>query len=879
VHDAVTTFLFTDIEGSTRLWEQDPDRMRPALARHDAIVRDAVERHNGHVVKMTGDGLHAAFADSLDAVLATLELQRALADPQATEGLELRVRCGVHAGHSEGRDGDFYGSVVNRAARIMAAAHGGQMLLSQAVVENVAPRLPPPLSLRDLGLVRLRDLGGAERLYQLVEPSLRSDFPALRSLEGTPNNLPQAVSSFIGRSREIAEVGKLLARHRLVTLVGMGGLGKTRLSLHVAAESLDEYPDGVWLVELGPLQEAHRVALAIAATLGVKEEGGRSIEEALARHVKDRAMLVLLDNCEHLLESSAAAARHLLSSGAKVRVLATSREPLRIAGESSYVISGLPIPGPLEAMVPEALANYESVQLFVDRASAALPGFDLDVDNATAIAAICHRLDGIPLAIELAAARARSISIPQIAARLKDRFRLLTSGDPTAMPRQRTLRALIDWSHDLLPDAERALFRRLAIFAGGWTLAAAEEVCAEDSQAEDVLELMSRLVEKSLVNLDAGQNRYAMLETVREYALQLLVDSGDLERIGGRHFGYFLTLATAAKAQPAPARMEWFAVLDAERGNIAVAHAWAGRAPGLARDGLRLVDAMKLYWADRGLLELGHRMTAEAIARDGAQDVSPYRAAALFNLGQFRYFMGRYAEARSTLEQSLAMARSLHDSNVLPRVLQTLGMVAIGEGKLTDARTWLEEAVQASREGGDKRSLAGAVNALAMLLRVKGEFPDALPLYRQMVDLAREAGDREAESIGLLNLSMLFSETGDLSGAVRCLCDALSIAEEIGSINACQSGLEVCAGLAAMQGEWVQAARFYGAAEAAALRTGAKRDAADEAFLSPRIARARRGLGESAFAAATSDGMHLMTERASFEARAWLASASATLPA
>jgi predicted ATPase/class 3 adenylate cyclase len=877
VHDAVTTFLFTDIEGSTRLWEEDPARMRPALARHDGIVRGAVERRQGRVVKMTGDGLHAAFTDPLDAVLASVELQQALAQPGATEGLELRVRCGLHAGVSEGRDGDFYGSVVNRAARIMAAAHGGQILLSHSVVEHAAERLPSALSLRDLGMVRLRDLGGAERLYQLVAPELRSEFPALRTLEGTPNNLPQAVSSFVGRTREIADVARLLARHRLVTLVGMGGLGKTRLSLHVAAESLDEHLDGVWLVELGPLKEAQRVPLAIAATLGVKEEGGRPIEEALARHVKDRAMLVMLDNCEHLLEASATAARHLLSSGANVRVLATSREPLRIAGESTYVISGLPVPGPLEAMVPEALEGYESVQLFVDRAAAALPGFEMDEDNATPIAAICHRLDGIPLAIELAAARCRSISVPQIASRLKDRFRLLTGGDPTAMPRQRTLRALIDWSYDLLPDEERVLLRRLAIFAGGWTLEAAEAICGEDVAGIYVVDLLSRLVEKSLVIHEVDLHRYAMLETVREYALERLLQSGELETVADRHFEHFLDLCARAKPKLAPGDPPTLAMLDAERENIAAAHARAGQSAERAVDGLRLVDAMKLYWVKRGLLEMGHRMTEEAILRADAQGETPLRAAVLLNLGQFRYFMGRYAEAANALEASLALARAVHDAAGLPRVLQTLGMVAIGQGKLGDARARMKEAIDAAVQIGDQRSLAGAVNALAMLLRVEGDFHGALPLYRRAVELFREVGDREAECIPLLNLAMSFAETGGPSEALQALADALRIAHEIGSVNVVQSGLEVCAGLAAMRRDWKQAARFYGAAESAAGRTGVRRDAADEAFLAPRMKQARTELGESSFAAAAAEGMRLEPERASLEARSWLAAATAAM--
>lgn len=870
MHDAVTTFLFTDIEGSTRLWEQEPERMRHALARHDAIVRGAVDSHGGSVVKMTGDGVHAAFDDALGAILCTLELQRSLADPQLTAGLELRVRCGLHAGHSEGRDGDFYGTVVNRAARIMAAAHGGQVLASQAVVEKVATRLPSPVSMRDLGFVRLRDLGGAERLFQLVAPPLRQDFPALRSLEGTPNNLPQAVASFVGRAREIAEVDKLLTRHRLVTLVGMGGLGKTRLSLHVAAESMDAYPDGVWLVELGPLREAHRVALAVAATLGVKDEAGRPIEDALARHVKDRTLLVILDNCEHLLESSATVARHLLSSGANVRVLATAREPLRIAGESSYVISGLPVPGPLEATVPGALAQYASVQLFTDRAAAAVPGFELDADNATAIAAICHRLDGIPLAIELAAARTRSLSVMQIAARLKDRFRLLTSGDPTAMPRQRTLRALIDWSHDLLPDDERRLFRRLAVFAGGWTLEAAEAVCA-DGEDDAVLDLVARLVEKCLVEFDEPSLRYRMLETVREYALERLGATDEAGALRARHLDYFTAFAERAKPHLAgPEQREWIARLDLERENLLSAHEFAGRDAASATAGLRLVNALKLFWISRGLVELGHAVTVAALDRNGTNGPTVLRAQGLFHAGHLLYAMGRYAEAKRRLEESLAIARAMGSEQGIATVLQPLGMSAMGEGDMETARACLEEALQLAERRAEKRSLAAAINALAQFHRVDGRAAASLPMFERVQALARELGDGQAEAVGGLNHAMVMIDQGDSARAAAMTLAALELSSSARSSPVLQSVLEVAAGLAALMQEWERAARFYGAAEAQARASGVRRDPADELFLAPRINAVRASLGASAFDHAAAEGGRLELAAAVEEARRWL---------
>lgn len=871
MHDAVTTFLFTDIEGSTRLWEQEPERMRPALARHDAIVRAAVENNRGRVVKMTGDGLHAAFGDPIDAINATLELQQKLAVAQS-EGLELHVRCGLHAGSSEGRDNDFYGTVVNRAARIMGAAHGGQMLLSQAVADLVASRLPMALTLRDLGFVRLRDLASPERLYQLLAPGVRSEFSALRSLEGTPNNLPQAMSSFVGRARDLAGVQRLLEAHRLVTLVGMGGLGKTRLSLHVGAESLEEYRDGVWLVELGPLQEAHRVALEIASTLGVKEEGGRPIEEALARHVKDRAMLVILDNCEHLLDSCAAAARLLLSSGADVRVLATSREPLRIAGECTHVIAGLSVPGPREALVAEAAAQFESVRLFVDRASAASPGFELSADNVTFVAAICNRLDGIPLAIELAAARTRSISVAQIATRLKDRFRLLTVGDPTGLPKQRTLRAMIDWSHDLLPEAERALFRRLAVFAGGGTLEAAESVCAHGLvRSEGVLDLLSRLVEKSLVTFDEPTQRYRMLETVHEYAVERLVASEDAAATGDRHLEYFVAFAEAAKPQLAgPEQRQWLARIDAERENILSAHEWAGRSPEHGPAGLRMVNSVKLYWMNRGLVELGHRVTREALERDGAREPDIARAQGLFNVGQLLYYMGRYADAAGQLGAALAIARTLGDERGIATVLQPMGMAAMGQGDMRTARDCLEEALELAERCGEKRSLAAAINALAQFHRVNGNAESSGPMFERMKHLARDLGDIETEAIGALNHAMVLIDQGEAAEAGRMALVALDLSLTVRSRPATQSVLEVSAALAVLQKDWVRAAQFFGAAEMQTANTGLHRDPADELFLTPKIMQARNALGEDAFSRAEQLGREWPYANAMEEVDRWL---------
>jgi class 3 adenylate cyclase len=422
---AVATILFTDIEGSTRLWDKEPERMRPALARHDAIVRTLIEDHRGIVIKLTGDGVYAAFGDPVDAVEAALKLQLALADPDATNGVPLRVRCGLHTGAIEHRD-DYFGSAVNRGARIMSAAHGGQVILSQSVVDSMAGKLPETVSLRDLGSVRLRDLSRHERVYQVVHPQLRQDFPALRSLEATPNNLPQQVSSFIGREEVLQQVKKAFGTTRLLTLLGVGGLGKTRLSLQIGADVMDDYPDGVWFIELAPLTDPQLVPQAVATALGVVEESGRPVQEALVKHVHDRKLLLILDNCQHLALAAAELAKALLQAGQAIKVLATSRESLHISGETTFSVPPLAVPPKHRPIALTALGEYESVRLFAERAVAAKPGFAMTEKNAQAIAEICRTLDGIPLAIELAAARVRALPIEAIAARLSDRFRLPT---------------------------------------------------------------------------------------------------------------------------------------------------------------------------------------------------------------------------------------------------------------------------------------------------------------------------------------------------------------------------------------------------------------------------------------------------------------------
>ena len=869
----LVTFLFTDIEGSSRLWEQVPDRMRSALARHDALARGAVERHHGRVVKMLGDGMHAAFDVPSDAVEAIVELQLALAESPGSSELPLRIRCGLHVGNVERRDGDFFGSVVNRAARIMSVAHGGQVLLSNAVADQVMENLGDDLALRDLGEVRLRDLARPERVFQLVHPKLRQDFPALRSLESTPNNLPQQVTLFVGRERELAELRRLLGSTRLLTLLGPGGIGKTRMALHAAAEALDDYPDGVWFVDLASLSDASLVAQATASVLGVKDQPDHTLIEVLLRYVADKRMLLVLDNCEHLLHACAELISQMLRAAAQLRVLAGSREPLRIGGETIFPVPALAFPDARAQITAATLERYEAARLFVQRAKASNPTFEVTERNAGVVVDICRRLDGIPLAIELAAARVRALTIETIAARLSDRFRLLVGGDQTALPRQQTLRALIDWSYELLAPAEQLLLERLSVFAGGWTLEAAEAIGADDDlDRSSVLDVLSNLVDRSLVALDAGGSRYRLLETVRAYAKERLDRSHAAKVVRTRHLEYFVAFAESARTSlNGREQAQWLLRLDDERENVLAAHEWASQAQNGGELGLRLAYALGTYWFMRGQSGLCLRLIAEALARPGAQPRTRARSRALFAAGQQFCFTGRYEQARELLEESLAIGRELDDRDHIASVLQPLGMAAFGRGDMVAARQHMQDAVELARALGNRGELAAALNGLAQLLRVEGDLDRAEPLYHDVVSLAREEGDGESVAVGLLNLSMLFLGRGDALRARRMLVEIFDIALHTGSKPVGQSALDVTASYCVATGLNVEAARLFGAAQEQIASTGLQRDPADEAFLLPRRERARTELGPDAFASAESAGRSLSYDEAIVEARSRLA--------
>ena len=573
------TFLFTDIEGSTKLWEAHPEVMRAALARHDILMRGAIVSANGYVFKTVGDAFCAAFAMAPDAVSAVLVAQLAIVAEPWPDETRIKVRMALHTGTVESRDGDYFGPALNRVARLLPSGHGGQTLLSQTTYDLVRDTLPDAVSLHDLGAHQLKDLARPEQVYQLQHPGLPSDFPPIKSLSTHRNNLPQQLTSFIGREKEIAAVRALMGTHRLLTLIGAGGCGKTRLSMQVAADSLEQFPDGAWLVELASLSNPGLVTQTVATILGVKEEPGKPITQTLTEHLKHKRLLLLLDNCEHLLEVCTKLADMLMRQCPGVKLLASSREALGIAGEQTFRVPSLTLPERKQTHTPQNLSTYESVQLFIDRALLVRADFQVTNQNAPSLASLCCHLDGIPLAIELAAARVRTLAVEEIDGKLDQRFRLLTGGSRTALPRQQTLRSLIDWSYDLLHELDKLLLQRLSVFAGGWTLAAAEQVCAGEGVADgEILDLLTSLSDKSLVaaELQGGHSRYRLLETMRQYARERLLESGGGEAVRERHREYFLALAEEAEPNLKGAEQaEWLQRLEAEHDNLRLALDWS----------------------------------------------------------------------------------------------------------------------------------------------------------------------------------------------------------------------------------------------------------------------------------------------------------------
>ena len=776
------TFLFTDLEASTRLWEEHPEAMHAAMARHDEILRGAIEAHGGSVVKMTGDGAHAAFPIAHAAVAAAVDAQLALGDERWGVTGPLRVRMGVHTGPAEMRAGDYFGSALNRAARLMSVAHGGQVVVSQATGDLARDALPRGCELVDLGEHRLRDLSRAERVFQVAASGLERNFARLRSLDAFPGNLPIARTPLIGRRAELARLARVLKEHRLVTLTGVGGVGKTRLAVQLAADVLDRFPDGAWLVPLESVRDPVLVPSVVAAALEIVERPGRPVMETLRDAIGSRALLVVLDNCEHLLDASARMVDELLDACVGLRVVATSREALGVEGEQSWPTPSLGLPHAEEDL--EEVAGTEAVALFVERAQAVRPDFGFSPVNAAAVAALCARLDGIPLGIELAAARVSALSPQEILERVDQRFLLLTGGSRTALERHQTLQAAVDWSYDLLDEPERRFFDRLSVFAGGFTLDAARAVAADENTGElVVLDLVDSLVAKSMVLAEGSgaSVRFRLLETLRQYARDRLAATGDAAATRTRHARYYLEFAEALRPSIfGPDQLAAWDREDTELGNLRTAFNWMIET-GDGAGALQLVGTLFSEGSDTGeLLRLRLAALDAAATLPPGERAEPLAWTAFAALGA-----GEHTRASELAEASIACAR---DANIAPhpRAFETLGLVAFWRNEPTLAIEILERAVAQARQAADDGSplarwwIASAVMQLCFVLGQTGEPERAIVAGEEVLSIARQLGMPTLLSAALFNLALAYRST-DAERAARLIDESLERSVSIGA--------------------------------------------------------------------------------------------------
>jgi predicted ATPase/class 3 adenylate cyclase len=846
------TFLFTDVEGSTPLWERHEATMRQVAARHDALLDAIIIQHRGRRVKERGEGdsIFATFPDPADAVAAALAINRAVhAEPWPAE-TPIRVRMSLHTGVAHFREGDYYGTVVNRCARIRGLGHGGQILLSHATAVLVQGKLPVGANLRSLGRCTLKGLSDPEEVFQLCHPDLPDEFPPLLSREAPTHNLPPTLTNLIGRESEQGEILALLGTKRLVTLTGAGGVGKTRLALAVAAELVDHYQDGVWLVELAALADASLVPGTVAQALGVRQEPARPLPATLQDHLKDKQILLVLDNCEHLVGACATLVGTLLRAAPGLRILATSREGLQVGGEHIYRVPSLSVPDPRRLPPLEQLGAYEAIRLFVARAQARRD-FVLDEQNGFLVATICARLDGIPLAIELAAARAGSMPIEVIAARLDHCIKVLTGGPRDVPARQQTLRAALDWSWDLLDEPERIVLRRLAVFAGGWTLAAAEAVCAgETVETWEVLDLLAMLESKSLVILEEA--RYRLLEPVRQYAADRLLEADEAASVRERHLASCLSLAEEAEpALQGPEQADWAVRLEQEHDNLRVALNWT-QAQGEAELELRLAVALSRFWFVRGHLSEGRGWLEGALAGNSAAPAG-LRAAALKGAGNLAYCQGEYGQAAALYEEALALFRALGDKQGIAGSLTNLGIVADERGEHERAAALFEEAVTLARERGDTRQIATTLGNLAAVWERQSEYGQAAALYEEALALFRALGDTQSIAVALDNLGLLALLQCEYGRALTLYEEALALFREIEDKDNIAGSLSSLGAVAERQGEYGRATVLLQEGPLLAGEIGARDDVAEILETMSWVAAARSATHRAAQLAAAAE--------------------------
>jgi predicted ATPase len=875
------------------------------LTEQQEILRETCEMHNGSVVSTQGDSFFVAFPRAMDAINAVVQSQYALAAHTWTKGVSVRVRMGLHTGEAQISSSDYVGIDVHRAARIAAAAHGGQVLLSQTTYELVEGELPDSVTMRDLGEHRLKDLRQPKHLYQLDISGLPADFPPIKSLDARLNNLPIQLTSFVGREKELTELKELIESTRLVTLTGAGGSGKTRLALQVAAEMIRHFQNGVFFVALAPITEPSLVASTIAQALSLTETAGRSILDSLKDYLQSKSLLLLLDNFEQVI-SGAPLVAELLAACAELKILVTSREGLRISAEREYSVPPLALPDLTKPPSVESLSQSAAVELFIQRAQAVKPDFNITNETAPAIAEICSRLDGLPLAIELAAARIKVLPPPVMLVRLENRLTILTGGARDLPARQQTLRNAIAWSYDLLDENEQKLFQRLSVFVAGCTVDAVEAVSGDAPDRASILDQLESLMGKSLlreVERMGGEPRFLMLETLREFGLEQLDASGEQELVRGRHASFFLALAEGAEASLESAeQVQWMERMEQEHDNLRAVFEWSRTAQGAEEICLRLAGALGLFWEVHGHFSEGRERLSAVLSMEIAQGQTAERAkllaraaelayrqsdypathllaqesleiyrklgdkegiaSMLIKLGNAATERGSYASASRFLEEALTIWRERKDKHGTARALISLGWSALRSGDAHLANARLEEALALSRELGDARSMGFELSGLGEVALRQGDYARATQLMEESLELRRQLGNKWGVGVSLGMLGWVAMRERDWERAIARLGESLEVRQEIGDKGGSAWCLERLAGVAMAQGQGEKAVRLFGAAAALRSSIGSVIDPVDQVRYKKNLNSLRAKLGKGKYKAAWDEGHAISLEQA-----------------
>jgi len=814
--NGTVTFLFSDIEGSTQLLHRLGDKYAQALEEQRVIMRAAFQQFEGYEIDTAGDGFFVAFSRAQDGTSAAIAAQRQLAMHQWPEGETLRVRMALHTGEPLATAAGYVGVDVHHAARLCSAGYGGQILVSETTRQLVAAHLPADVTLRDLGEHRLKDMQQAEHIYQIIVPDLQSDFPSLKTLNSRPNNLPAQITPLIGREHEIEALKQLLlkAEVRLVTMTGPGGIGKTSLSMQVAVSLLEEFAHGVFVVGLAAISDSELVLPTIAQTLGIRENRSKPLRESVIEYLRDKHLLLVLDNFEQVV-AAAPIVSDLLAACPRLKILVTSRIVLRLKGEREYPVEPLLAPDPQVAISKDSLSQYAAVELFIQRALAVKLDFEVNNDNAPAVAEICFRLEGLPLAIELAAARLKLFSPQALLARLGSRLELLRGG-PRDMPaRHQTLRHAIAWSYDLLSPAEQTFFQRLAIFVGGCSLEAVEVICntADDADqlALDALDGLTALIDQSLLRQEPtkeGAPRFVMFETIREFALERLQASDDWEATRRRHADFFLALAEKAEPElTGPKQILWLNTLAQEHDNLRSVFSWIEET-GQADYGLRLGAAIWRFWIVRGHKQEGRERLAALLALPGAAKPTRERARVLNAVGTIMHELGDYSTARQRLDESLKIWREFDDKKGMATVINNLGWIAVQLGELVSANELSEESLTLHAELGDKRGMAVAFNNLAAVAYTQAEFELARSLQKQSLSLRQEIGDERGVAFATAMLGWFEVVQGNYEKAAALLESARRKLRELGDNMLMGFTVWVLTQMALAQGDYDRAAKL-----------------------------------------------------------------------